>query len=178
MWDLVPWSAIEPRPPALGARSLSHWTTTEVQGYSFCDTLITPIHSTSCGSAGEESVCNEGDLGSIPGLGRSPGEGKAYPLQYSGLENSMVCLVHGVANCWTQLSDLHKSHTKSNILPPVFPCDLSVNVLPYNQSSFSSIEACSTLSTPGWGYLLYSKSELIQSWLFKVFLFSKFPKAT
>ena len=41
------------------------------------------------GSAGEESACNEGDLGSIPGLGRSPGEGKGYPLQYSGLENSM-----------------------------------------------------------------------------------------
>ena len=41
------------------------------------------------GSAGKESTCNEGDLGSIPGLGRSPGEGKGYPLQYSGLENSM-----------------------------------------------------------------------------------------
>ena len=43
----------------------------------------------SCGSAGKESACNVGDLGSIPGLGRSPGEGKSYPLQYSGLENSM-----------------------------------------------------------------------------------------
>ena len=42
-----------------------------------------------CGSAGEESACNVADLGSIPGLGRSPGEGKGYPLQYSGLENSM-----------------------------------------------------------------------------------------
>ena len=41
------------------------------------------------GSAGEESACNAGDLGSIPGLGRSPGEEKGYPLQYSGLENSM-----------------------------------------------------------------------------------------
>ena len=37
-----------------------------------------------------------GDLGSIPGLGQSPGEGKGYPLQYSGLENSMICIVHGV----------------------------------------------------------------------------------
>jgi len=44
-----------------------------------------------CGSAGKESVCNLGDLGSIPGLGRSPGEGKGYSLQYSGLENSMDC---------------------------------------------------------------------------------------
>ena len=42
-----------------------------------------------CGSASKESACNAGDLGSIPGLGRSPGEGKGYPLQYSGLENSM-----------------------------------------------------------------------------------------
>ena len=46
------------------------------------------------GLAGKESVCNLGDLGSIPGLGRSPGEGKGYPLHYSGLENSMDCIVH------------------------------------------------------------------------------------
>ena len=44
-----------------------------------------------CGSAGKESTCNVGDLGLIPELGRSPGEGKVYPLQYSGLENSMDC---------------------------------------------------------------------------------------
>ena len=50
-----------------------------------------------CGSAGKESTSNEGDLGSVPGLGRSPGEGKGYPLQYSGLENSMDCIVHGFA---------------------------------------------------------------------------------
>ena len=42
-----------------------------------------------CGSAGKESACYAGDLGSIPGLGRSPREGKGYPFQYSGLENSM-----------------------------------------------------------------------------------------
>ena len=48
-----------------------------------------------CGSAGKESTCSAGGLGSIPGLGRSPGEGKGYPLQYSGLENSMGCTVHG-----------------------------------------------------------------------------------
>ena len=48
-------------------------------------------------SAGKESACNTGDLGSIPGLGKSPGEGKGYPLQYSGLENSMDYIVHGVA---------------------------------------------------------------------------------
>ena len=47
------------------------------------------------GSVGKESACNVGDLGSIPGLGRSLGEGKGYPLQYSGLENSKDCTAHG-----------------------------------------------------------------------------------
>ena len=47
------------------------------------------------GSAGKESACKAGDLGLIPELGRVPGEGKGYPLQYSGLENSMDCIVHG-----------------------------------------------------------------------------------
>ena len=64
-----------------------------------------------CGSAGKESVCNAGDLGSIPGLGRSSGEGKGYPLQYSGLENSMDCIVHGVAKSWTWLSNFHSIFT-------------------------------------------------------------------
>ena len=60
-----------------------------------------------CGSAGKESTCNVGDLGSIPGLGKSPGEGKGYPLQYSSLENSMDCIVYGVAKSRTRLSDFH-----------------------------------------------------------------------
>ena len=47
-----------------------------------------------CGSVGKESACNAGDPGLIPGLGRSPEEGKGCPLQYSGLENSMDCVVH------------------------------------------------------------------------------------
>ena len=54
-----------------------------------------------CGSAGKESAYNVGDLGSIPGLGRFPGEGKGYPLQYSGLENSMDSTVHGDTKSWT-----------------------------------------------------------------------------
>ena len=52
-------------------------------------------------SVGKESICNAGDRGWIPGLGRSPGEEKGYPLRYSGLENSMDCIVHGVAKSWT-----------------------------------------------------------------------------
>ena len=62
-----------------------------------------------CGSAGKESACNAGDLGLIPGLGRSPGEGKSYPLQCSGLENSMDCIVHGVTKSWTRLNDFHSN---------------------------------------------------------------------
>ena len=58
-------------------------------------------------SAGKECACSVGDLASISGLGRSPGEGKGYPLQYSGLENSMDCIVHGVTK--TRLSDFHFS---------------------------------------------------------------------
>ena len=53
------------------------------------------------GSAGKESACSVGDLGSIPGLGRFPGEGNSYPLQYSHLENSMDCMIHGVAKSQT-----------------------------------------------------------------------------
>ena len=58
-------------------------------------------------SVGKESACNAGDLGSIPGLGRSAGEGRDHPHQYSGLENSMDCTVHGVTKSQTQLSDFH-----------------------------------------------------------------------
>ena len=55
------------------------------------------------GSDGKESTLNVGNLGSIPGFGRSPGEGNSYSLQYSGLENSMDCMVHAVAKKWTRL---------------------------------------------------------------------------
>ena len=58
-----------------------------------------------CGSTGKDSAHNLGDLCLIPGLGRSPGEGKGYPLQYSVLENSMDCIVHGVTKSWARLSD-------------------------------------------------------------------------
>ena len=64
-----------------------------------------------CGSAGKESACNAEDLGSIPGLGRSPGERKGYSLQYSGLKNSMECIVHGVTKSQTQLNIFHFTST-------------------------------------------------------------------
>ena len=60
-----------------------------------------------CGISGKESACNVGDLDSIPGLGRCSGEGKGYPFQYSGLENSTDCIVHVVTKSQTRLSDFH-----------------------------------------------------------------------
>ena len=59
----------------------------------------------------KESTCNAGDLGSIPGLGRSPGEGSGYPLQYSGLENSIDSIVHGVTQRRTRQSDFYSLHS-------------------------------------------------------------------
>ena len=70
------------------------------------DRLPTPIFlGFLCGSAGKECACNVGDLGSIPELETSPGEGKGYPLQYSALKNSMDWIGHGVAKSRTWLSD-------------------------------------------------------------------------
>ena len=66
------------------------------------DRLPTPVFwGFPCGSVGKESSCNAGDLDSIPGLGRSPREGKGYPLQYSGLENSTDYIALGVAKSQT-----------------------------------------------------------------------------
>ena len=80
-------------------------------------TGVTSLVGFSCGSAGKESSCSAGDLGSIPGLGRSLGDGdtqNGYPLQYSGLENSMNSTVHGVAKSRTRLSNFHRIKS----LPP------------------------------------------------------------
>ena len=63
-----------------------------------------------------------GDLNSIPELGRSPGEGKGYPLQYSGLENSMDCIVHGITKSQTRLSDFHSlTQERGNLSEPFQP---------------------------------------------------------
>ena len=64
-------------------------------------TLLTTVEGFPDSSVGKESACNAGNPGSILGLGRSPGEGKGYPLQYSGLENSVACIVCGVTKSWT-----------------------------------------------------------------------------
>ena len=79
------------------------------------DRLLTPVFLSFPGvSTGKESACNTGDLGSVPELGRSPGEGKGYSLQYCDLKNSMDCIVHGVAKSRTCPSNFHTSHTLLN----------------------------------------------------------------
>jgi len=113
--------------------------------------------SFSCGSAGKEYACNAGDLDSIPGLGRSFGEGKDYPLRYSGLENSMDCIVYGVAKSQTPLSDFH-SHSLSHFL--LYPHFDSWEILPVrrrNPSSnsyhqlFKSTASCMCMLLLSWG---------------------------
>ena len=69
-----------------------------------------------CDSAGKESTCSAGDLGSVPGLERSPGEGKGHLLQYSGLQNSVDCRVQGVGKSRTRLGNFHDS--KKQVLRP------------------------------------------------------------
>ena len=84
------------------------WFDSWVRKICWRDRLLIPVFlGFPGGSAGKESARNAGDLGLIPGLGRSSVEGKIYPLQYSGLENSMDGIVRGVAKSWTRLSDFH-----------------------------------------------------------------------
>ena len=88
-------------------------------GWLTKDVLTDELPPQLCGSAGKKSTYNAGDLGSIPVLGRSPGEGKGYPFQYSGLENSMEHIVHGVTKSQTRLSDSHSSvFRQAQGLPP------------------------------------------------------------
>ena len=94
----------------------------------------------------KESPCNVGQLGSIPGLGRSPGEGKGYPLQYSGLENSMDCRDHGVAKNRTWLTDFHFT---SLIRTQVLEVALYL-------TSMRLILVSSTYSQVKWGGSIYS----------------------
>ena len=84
-----------------------------------------PSQGNPFGSAGKESTCNARDLGLIPGLGRSPGEGKGYPLQYSVLENSMDCIVHWV------------SKSRHDWAPFIFTIGA---ILCKNRASFSRVE--------------------------------------
>ena len=102
VWLFVtPWTnSLQPRELTL-CDPMNHSTETLLQ--KELDVLLGSPYS----SVGKESTCNAGDLGLIPGFGRFPGEGNSCPHQYSGLENTMDCIVHGVAKSQTRLSDFH-----------------------------------------------------------------------
>ena len=121
-WEAFPFSRASSWPrdqtqvsPIAGGFFTS-WATREALGIYYVFVYMCMCVFIYHSSVGKESACNAGDLGLIPGLGRSPGEGKGYPLQYSGLENSMDCIVHGVTKSQTQLSDFHfhiyQTHTQ------------------------------------------------------------------
>ena len=107
---------------SMGLQRVRHNWVTEQQyfttHYWSRDRLPTPVFlGFPCGPAGKVSACNVGDLVSIPGLGRSPGEMKGYPLQYSGLE---IYIVHGVPKSWTWLIDFHFFHFHYSQWPVFF----------------------------------------------------------
>ena len=105
------------------------------------DRLPTPVFlGFPCGSAGKESVRNVGDLDSIPRFGRSPGERKVFPLQYSGLENSMEYIVHRITESQTRLSDFHFSFHKN------INCDMqAIWVLEPNHTEHFSVSQTWTM---------------------------------
>ena len=105
---LTGWISCSPR-DSQEYSSTPQYKSVKYLGLSFFygPTLISIPCGFPCGSAGKESACNAGDLSSTPGLWRSAGEGKGYLLQYSGLENSMDWVVHGVAKSRTRPSDYH-----------------------------------------------------------------------
>ena len=127
------------------------------------------------GSAGKESACNVGDLGSIPGLGRSPGEGKSYPLQYSGLDNSMDCIVHGahrVGHDWVTFTfifngsgELSFSHMqwlgRSDHEPRLWSQNAWVIILALTLVSTTILDKLLHLSVPPFPHLLHRFNELL-----------------
>ena len=76
-------------------------------------------------SVGKSSACNVGDLGLIPGLGRSSGEGNGNPLQYSGLENSMDCIRHRVSKSQTWLGDFHWTYSAPEAFNSIYLYNVS-----------------------------------------------------
>ena len=137
------------------------------------DRLPTPILPTPiflccpCCTADKESACNAGDLGLIPGFGRSPGEGKGYLLQYSGLKNSMDCIVHGVAKSWTRLSDFHFQALAGDQYTDRKSSRFLFSVVASSSRLHFLLEAayCHNYSsyTTAWLYLTFVSSDIISS---------------
>ena len=140
------------------------------RGQKICwrrDRLPTPVFlGFPGGSADKESACNVGDLGSIPGLGRSTGEGKGYLLQYSGLENSMNCTVHGIAKSQTQLSTFHFHF--HHLFPPTQPNPSSLSSGSYPLSPTQLLPSCTPFQSKRSSLLAWK--HVFTSPIFKIML--------
>ena len=96
-----------------------------------------------CGSTGKESACNAGDLGLIPGLGSSAGEGKGLPLQHCGVENSMDCIIHGATKGQTHMSQLSLSSLAQALCPKSWVRSVEETRSSYLAKSVSSVQSLS-----------------------------------
>ena len=131
MWSWLQWLAFF---YIIGPQIWRHYSSNKCNSIMNCYRLSLGFP---CSSASKESACNAGDLGLIPGLGRSPAEGKAYPLQHYGLENSMACSPWGLneSNTMEQLS-------LSQVITKLIIMKLHMR---YYYWSFSSIKIQETL---------------------------------
>ena len=147
---------------------------------AFWSLLLCISTGLSCGSAGKESTCNAGDLGSIPGL--SPGEGKGYLLQYSGPENSMNCIVHGVAKSRTQLSDfcfhlnpiVASPNDQIFLERPHFPINVNTSIterIPYSYTLFNPFSKVQLKSLRNMKNHRYLKSQIKYEYSFYLEIF-------
>ena len=121
--------------------------------------MITVLGGFTGSSACKEPTCNAGDPGSIPGLGISPGEGKGNPLQYSCLENSMGCIVHGVTKSQTRLSNFH--FTKSTRMWWVCETDQRLVILCSQNQSFRQGERWSQGHDQGYSWVLAARKSML-----------------
>ena len=116
-----------------------------------------------CGSAVKETACNAGDLGSIPGLGRSPGEENGYPLQYSDLDNSILCLVQGVAESRIWLSDFDSPNSWTVGLFPAWGYYKKILWWTFLYIYFGEYRNTCIYIYP----LVYTKNGISWSWIYK-----------
>ena len=111
----------------------------------------------------KETACNAGDLGSIPGLGRSPGEENGYPLQYSDLDNSILCLVHGVAESRIWLSDFDSPNSWTVGLFPAWGYYKKILWWTFLYIYFGEYRNTCIYIYP----LVYTKNGISWSWIYK-----------
>ena len=172
----TPWTAAHQAPPSMGFSRQEYWSVfigVSCVSYNVVLPCCVSFRYTTkwiiCGSAGKEPACSVRDLGSIPALERSPGEGKGYPLQYSGLENSMESMGRKE---WPPLNDFH-FHTylyihflKDSLVPPqpwgiLFLCITSLEKESKDFPSSVFLSCFFRVRDAGWG-CQYSKTKLTE----------------